>query len=463
MLELGHIRKAYFAGIGGIGMSAIARYFKALGITVCGYDRTATELTRALEREGMQIWYDDDPALIPQGIDLVVFTPAIPASHRGLQHFRAQGYPLYKRAEVLGLISRNRRCVAIAGTHGKTSTSSLCAHLMRASGVDATAFVGGLALNLGGNYAPGSSEWVVVEADEFDRSFLHLRPEAACINSTDPDHLDIYGDHQTMLEGFADFAALTNPKGLLLLRDGIALPPRPLPAHTLRFGIDAGDICASNLRAEQGYMAFNLHLPDFAGVNARRYAGLRMTFPGRYNVENAAAAIALALYSGADPEAIPEALLQFAGVKRRFEFVYRNADRVMVDDYAHHPTELRAAIEAMRALFPDMRLTGVFQPHLFSRTRDFAEGFAQALDLLDECVLLDIYPARELPIPGVSSDMIAERMRRRPARLSPKERLPEYIAAHPPEALIMLGAGDIDTLVQPVLDIIRKQSFDTTS
>lgn len=261
MLELSNIRKAYFLGIGGIGMSAIARYFSTLGIAVCGYDRTATELTRALEREGMQIWYDDDPALIPHGIDLVVLTPAVPASHRGLQYFRERGYPIRKRAEVLGLISRNRRCIAIAGTHGKTSTSSLCAHLMRACGVDATAFVGGLALNLGGNYAQGSSEWVVVEADEFDRSFLHLRPEAACINSTDPDHLDIYGDHNAMLEGFADFAALTNPQGLLLLRQGIALPPRSLPAHTLRFGIDAGDICALNLRAERGYMASTSDCP----------------------------------------------------------------------------------------------------------------------------------------------------------------------------------------------------------
>lgn len=441
------MKTIYFIGIGGIGMSALARYYQRRGATIYGYDRTETPLTRALASEGMHIHYTDDVRLIPAQTDMVVYTPAVPASHGELQWFRTNGYPVYKRAEVLGLISREKRALAVAGTHGKTTTSSLVAHLLRAGGVDATAFVGGLALNLGGNYAEGSSDWVVVEADEFDRSFLHLHPEVAILNSIDPDHLDIYGTPEALRQAYATFAAQVKPDGLLLMQADIDLP-KGRNAQT--FGIEKGDYSAQNLRVEDGWMVFDLQTP------ALRFDSLRMAFPGIYNVSNATAAIAAALYAGAPADRIAPSLAEYKGVHRRFEFMLRTEPVVFIDDYAHHPAELESVIQAIRALYPDRRLTGVFQPHLFSRTRDFADGFAAALDKLDSALLLDIYPAREEPIPGVDSRMILDRMTLADRRLVSKAALPVEIAQRRPELLVTLGAGDIDALVQPLSETLKK-------
>ncbi|MDX2136307.1 MAG: UDP-N-acetylmuramate--L-alanine ligase [Saprospiraceae bacterium] len=441
------MKTIYFIGIGGIGMSALARYHQRRGATIYGYDRTETPLTRALASEGMHIHYTDDVHLIPDQVDMVVYTPAVPASHSELQWFRANGYPVYKRAEVLGLISREKRALAVAGTHGKTTTSSLVAHLLRAGGVDATAFVGGLALNLGGNYAEGNSEWVVVEADEFDRSFLHLHPEVAILNSIDPDHLDIYGTPEALRDAYARFAGQVSPDGLLLMQADIDLPKA---GNVKTFGIEKGDYRAQNLHVEDGWMVFDLQTP------ALLFDGLRMAFPGIYNVSNATAAIAAALYAGAPADQIAPALAAYKGVHRRFEFILRTASVVFIDDYAHHPAELESVIQAIRALYPNRRLTGVFQPHLFSRTRDFVEGFAAALDKLDSALLLDIYPAREEPIPGVDSQMILDRMTLTDRSLVSKAALTTEIAQRRPELLVTLGAGDIDALVQPLSETLKK-------
>jgi UDP-N-acetylmuramate--alanine ligase len=462
-LKLGDIHTIYFLGIGGIGMSALARYFRGHGAEVYGYDRTETDLTRALEREGMHIHYDEDPRLIPAGVDLVVYTPAVPADHAGLVHFRHHGFPVIKRAEVLGIISRSKRTIAIGGTHGKTSTSSLTAHLVRAGGIDATAFVGGLALNLGGNFVEGTSDWVVAEADEYDRSFLHLQPEIAVINSIDPDHLDIYGSAEAVAEAYGQFAAQVKPGGTLLYKHGLALPVPATSvaaptlsaedsatevagtAGTWTFGIGAGDYQASNLRVEKGWSVFDLQTPRHGVLK-----GLRQRFPGRHNVENACAAIAAALTAGVPKGRIRAALAGFKGVKRRFEYIVRRPDLVFIDDYAHHPAELEATIQAARSLFPGRRLTGVFQPHLFSRTRDFADGFARALDGLDECLLLPIYPAREEPLPGITSELILQKMQLKSRRTVEKKELLDTLKEKDLDVLLTMGAGDIDTLVKPI-------------
>lgn len=431
--------RIYFIGIGGIGMSALARYYKRKGAEIYGYDRTETPLTRALASEGMHIRYDEHTDHIPEGIDFCVYTPAIPTSHLVWQWFsRHPQIPMYKRAQVLGMISREKRTLAVAGTHGKTTTSSMLAHILRSTGVDATAFVGGLALNLGGNYAEGGSDWVVVEADEFDRSFLHLHPEVAILNSIDPDHLDIYGTPEAIRAAYAQFTSQVHPDGCLLQQVDVDLPRRP---QTRTFGIGKGDYCADNLRVERGWMVFDLKGPGVHMPN------LRMAYPGHYHVLNATAAIAAALWAGGDAARIPLALENYTGVRRRFEYVLKTPACVFIDDYAHHPTELEAVIQAVRTLYPDRHLTGVFQPHLFTRTRDFADGFAAALDKLDSAILLDIYPARELPIEGVSSRMIQDRMSLSDRVLVGKADLPGEIARRKPELLLTLGAGDIDALI----------------
>lgn len=444
MLDLQDIKRLYFIGIGGIGMSAIARYFLQRGVDVHGYDRTSTELTRALEAEGMQVHYDEDVDKIPAGVDLVVYTPAVPTSLAEYQYFLNQGTPIKKRAEVLGIISRGMKTVAIAGTHGKTTTSSLTAHLLRSTGVDCTAFLGGIARNFESNYVLGSSEWVVVEADEFDRSFLHLHPDIASIMSMDADHLDIYGDAETLLNtGFKAFAKQIKPGGTLWLQHQLTTHfDAKTPYRS--FGVEGGDYQAHNIRVEKGYFVFDYLSPE------REIKGLRMPLPGRHNVENATVAMSIALQLGASDEALRSGLEAFRGVKRRFEIIYRDEEIAFFDDYAHHPTELNAAIGAARELFPAAKITGAFQPHLFSRTRDFAEGFAEALDGLDEIYLLDIYPARELPIPGVSSEMLVKLMRNPNVHLITKAELLPALQKNKPEVLLTLGAGDIDTLVEPI-------------
>lgn len=449
-MNFNDIKRIYFIGIGGIGMSALARYFKKHGADVHGYDRTETDLTRALAAEGMHVHYDDDVKFIPENIDLVVFTPAVPKDHKELNWFLERGFPVKKRAEVLGIISQAKRCIAIAGTHGKTTTSTMTVHLLRACGIDATAFVGGISLNLGSNFVEGSSDWVVVEADEYDRSFLHLQPTIAVINSTDADHLDIYGSAEEVERSYAQFAGQVKPEGQLLLGEQVWGRIQDIPAMKSSFGI-ASDWThrAKNVRVENGTMVF-----DFVSETLGTQENLRLAYPGLHNVRNAVAAIAVTLYAGGDAAKIPAALASFKGVKRRFEYIVNTPDLVYVDDYAHHPAELEAAISAAKMLWPDRKITGIFQPHLYTRTRDFAPEFAAALDGLDDCILLDIYPARELPIPGVTSAMIAGMMKNKNVTLTSKGELLNVLKTKKPEVLMTMGAGDIDTMIEPIKSLV---------
>lgn len=424
-------------------MSALARYFAGQGIVVHGYDRTATDLTRTLEAEGANIHYVEDVNQIPAKVDLVVYTPAVPASHKELVYFREQQIPMMKRAEVLGLISRDRRAIAIAGTHGKTTTSSILTHLLRSAEVDCTAFLGGIAMNYGSNYVAGQSDWVVIEADEFDRSFLHLEPELAVITSMDPDHLDIYGDHEQMLDtGFRAFAKKIRPQGSLWIQH--SFEPLLNLASAKTYGIDHGSVRASGVHVADGHFVFDYQ--DERGT----LQALKFPLPGRHNVENATAALAIARTLGAEESALRHGLESFRGIRRRFELIYRDGQTVFFDDYAHHPRELEAAIGAARELFPEREITGIFQPHLYSRTRDFAEGFAQALDKLDRVILLDIYPAREEPIPGVDADLIRSYMTSDQVLRGTKEQIPDLLGNDVPEVLLTLGAGDISDRVQPI-------------
>lgn len=452
-MRLDNIRSIYFIGIGGIGMSALARYFNGRGVRVAGFDRTETPLTAALVAEGIAVRYAPDVATLPQDVDLVVYTPAMSATHVELVWFREQGTPVYKRSEVLGVISEGMRAVAVAGTHGKTTTSTLTTHLLRSGGVDCNAFLGGVARNFESNFVAGSSDWVVVEADEFDRSFLTLHPEIATIMSMDADHLDIYGDVETLLEtGFLAFAKQIKPGGQLIVKKGLE-GYFPNAENLTTFGIEAGDVQATNIRVEGGYFVFDYRHGDVL------IAGLQHPHPGRHNIENALAAITVALALGVEAEAVRAGLLAFRGIGRRFEFHIRTQAVAYIDDYAHHPTELRAAIGAARELYPGRKLTGIFQPHLFSRTRDFAEDFAAALDTLDECLLLDIYPAREESIPGVDSAMLHRLMQNKNCRLMGKSEVLDTLAAMPVDVLLTLGAGDIDTLVQPITELLLAKTI----
>lgn len=438
-MKLEDIKKVYFIGIGGIGMSALARYFHGRGAEVHGYDRTETLLTKKLVEEGMNIHYTEDVNQVPEGVSLVVYTPAVPATHRELAYLREQGLPVKKRAEVLGIISRGMKTIAVAGTHGKTTTSSILTYLLRCGGIDCTAFLGGIAANFGSNFVEGKSDWVVVEADEFDRSFLHLSPNVAVILSMDADHLDIYGDPETLLEtGFRPFAAKVEKGGRLYIHHQWREQLGELP-FVESYGIGGGDYRSENVRVENGFFTFDYRSP------AHRIDGLQLAMPGRHNVENATAAMTVALQLGVGEQDIRVGLRTFRGIRRRFEVLYRSEDRAYIDDYAHHPSELKAAIGAARELFPGKRLTGIFQPHLYSRTRDFAGGFAEALDELDEPLLMEVYPARELPIEGVTAQWLLGKMKNPNKRLVSKANLMEAVERAHPEILLTLGAGDIDT------------------
>ena len=452
-MELKDVKSIYFIGIGGIGMSALARYFHSRGVRVAGYDRTETPLCQELAAEGMQIRYAEEVASLPE-VDLVVYTPAIPANQQELVYFQQLGTPVYKRSEVLGLISRGMRTIAIGGTHGKTTTTTLTTYLLRACGIDVNAFMGGISRNFATNYVNGQSEWVVIEADEYDRSFLRLDPDIAVIMAMDADHLEIYGDHAQMVEtGFRAFARKVKKGGSLLLRhdllhffEGV----QDIPVVET-FGIEQGMHRSDSLRVDdEGFFVFDYHSP-LANIT-----GLRHPHPGRHNVENATVAITIALLLGASPESVRAALPGFKGIARRFELIAQTPATVYVDDYAHHPVELAAAIDAARQRYHGRRITVVFQPHLFTRTRDLATEFAQALDQADEVILMEIYPARELPIPGVSADTIRRYMRNPNCRILGRAEVLDIIALNRPEVLLTLGAGDIDTLVGPIKALIEQ-------
>ena len=446
-INLKDIKTAYFIGIGGIGMSAIARFMNKRGIRVSGYDRTSTTLTKTLESEGMQIHYTEDVNAIPAATDLVVYTPAIPEKHAELQYLKGTDIPLMKRAEVLGLLSRSLKCIGIAGTHGKTTTSTMLTYLLREAGLDCSAFLGGIAKDFGSNYVEGNSDWLVVEADEYDRSFLHLNPTIGSILSADADHLDIYGDEEEILKGgFLAYAELVSD--VLMVNEKFIDKFNHLE-HVLSYGVDRGDWRAERVRVENGRFVF-----DFIGPGVE-WKDVETALPGRHNVENAVLALSIACRLGLKEEALRTALKGFKGIARRFERVFDRADVVYIDDYAHHPTELKAAIGAARELYPGRKISGVFQPHLFSRTKDFADGFAEALALLDRCYLLDIYPAREEPIEGIDSAFLFEKIDMEHKVLCSKKDFPEILEQDEKDVLLTLGAGDIDRLVEPIKNYLK--------
>ncbi len=447
------IHKVFFLGIGGIGMSALARWFRHESYPVAGYDKTPSPLTEELEKEGMQITFEDKVDSIPAEFTtipeevLVVWTPAIPKDSVLLNFFQAH-YQLKKRSEVLGMITRDLYTIAVAGTHGKTSTSSLIAHLLKSAGKPVVAFLGGITQNYQSNLIlPGKSKEdpiVVVEADEFDRSFLRLHPNEAVLTSADPDHLDIYGDESTILDGFRDFLRLLDKKGKLYLQShawyrlGENLGTS---AGIREYGLRSNSIHAENIIARPGSFQF-----DYIGIKAQ-IKSLELHIPGFHNVENALAAIAIAVDHGLTEEQIRAGIKSFRGVKRRFEIHSSAPGHIYIDDYAHHPEEIKACLSSVRAMYPTQRLTVIFQPHLFSRTRDFAAGFSESLSLADEVVLLDIYPARELPIPGVNSEMLLEGIKANKKTLINKDQVMDYLKESRPEVLVTMGAGDIDRLV----------------
>ena len=438
-------------------MSALARYFLYLGKEVAGYDRTSSLLTLGLELEGMEIHYEEDMTKVPSKEEkehvLVIYTPAIPNDHKELLYFRENDFTLYKRAKVLGLLTGDTRCIAVAGTHGKTSVSTMTAHLLKQSAIDCGAFLGGISRNFNSNLVlPDSkTEFRVVEADEFDRSFLHLSPTQAVITSMDADHLDIYGTHSSILETFNQFIRKIKPAGFLVYKKGLPIESEKYPSiKCMTYALEQkADFCGMNLQISNGGYLFDLHTPEEV------IKDFWLGYPGRMNVENAVAALAMALLAGANADELKKALAVYKGVERRFDVQYRDEQRVYIDDYAHHPEELNATISSVRELFPDKKITGIFQPHLFTRTRDFAEEFAKSLSMLDELFLLDIYPAREKPIEGINSQLIFKDVKLNQKVLCAKKDVLRILENHPIEVLITLGAGDIDGLVEPIKKMLE--------
>ncbi|MFZ2904744.1 MAG: UDP-N-acetylmuramate--L-alanine ligase [Cyclobacteriaceae bacterium] len=455
-MKLGNYHNIYFLGIGGIGMSALARWFMKSGLHVSGYDRTATALTAELQREGMAIHFEDAVSNIPNEViknkekTLVVFTPAIPKDHVEHNYLKAEGYTIMKRSEVLGLITKSYKTIGIAGTHGKTTTSSMVAHILKSAKKNMVAFLGGITTNYESNLVMegevNADTVVVVEADEFDRSFLRLFPEIAIVTSADADHLDIYGNHEAMLTSFRDYVKQIKNGGSLIIHESVEEKIASDLTHVTKhiYSMSRGQFFAGNITAHSGFFEF-----DLCGFGSQ-VERIRLGVPGFHNVENAIAASVAAHLSGVSMGNIKEALASFQGVKRRFEFVLKGRKVIFVDDYAHHPTEIEAFLKSMKSMYPRRKLTVIFQPHLFTRTRDFAEGFSKSLSIADELVLMDIYPARELPIPGVDSDLIFGDVTSKMKIRCSKNDLMEKLNALDIEVLATVGAGDIDTFVQAI-------------
>ncbi|MEP7239204.1 MAG: UDP-N-acetylmuramate--L-alanine ligase, partial [Ferruginibacter sp.] len=446
-------KRVYFLGIGGIGMSALARYFNINGVVVSGYDKTETLLTKKLEAEGIAIHFEDNIELIDKAAELVIFTPAVPKDHKELNYFLQNNYNLVKRSEVLGAITNSSYNICIAGTHGKTTTSTMVAHILRHSGYGCNAFLGGIAVNYDSNFWRSEKNVSVVEADEYDRSFLKLSPDVAIISSMDPDHLDIYGTAENMEQAFIDFSARIKPGGLLLSKYGLKrTDDLQAPEHlTFHLQNENASVYAANIKMINGSYQFDVLM---------QYWELRdvvLNMGGMHNIENMIAAISVAHYLEIDNDKIRKAVADFRGVKRRFEYIVKHDEQVMVDDYAHHPEELRALLSGAKALFPGKKCTVIFQPHLYSRTRDFVEGFAESLDLADEVILLPIYPARELPIAGVDSELILNKIKSNHKMVLDRTELLEWIKNNKTALLITAGAGDIDTLVEPIKNILNNR------
>ena len=443
----------YLVGIGGIGMSAIARYLKEEGNNVFGYDRVCTALTKELEHEGVEIVYEDDSSNIATlNVDEVIYTPAIPHDSAILRYVKEMGIPLFKRSEALGRITRKKKTIAVAGTHGKTTTAGLTAHILKNSHVGCSAFLGGISNNYSTNFLINhKSDYVVVEADEYDRSFLRLSPFFSLITSIAEDHLDIYGNLDNLEQAFIQFANLTDKNGRLFLKNNLPVKIEPeVPKTTYSLTDVDADYYASNIRVSEGAYYFDFHTPDNV------YHDMKMTYPGRHNIENAVASLSMALSLGVTECEFRGGLATFKGMKRRFDLRIKTDKTIYYDDYAHHPQEIEATIKSLKELYPDKRICGVFQPHLYSRTRDFAGEFAQSLELLDDIILLPIYPAREEPIEGITSDTILGKIRKSSKYYVEKDRLLPLLKTLQPELLVTLGAGDIDRFVEPITEMIRE-------
>lgn len=455
---MNNIESVYFLGIGGIGMSNLARYFLSKGKKVAGYDRTETPLTKDLVNEGAEIHYSDEINLIPEYCKnqencLIVYTPAIPADNREMQYFKENNFDMHKRAEVLGIITKSSKALCCAGTHGKTTTSSMLAHILKQSHLDTNAFLGGILKNYNSNLMlSDSSEFTVIEADEYDRSFHWLHPYMALITSVDPDHLDIYGTEEEYLKSFEHFTSLIQAGGTLVIKHNIKLSPKVKDGvQVFTYSHDKGDFHAENIKIGNGEIQFDFVTPK------ETIKGIHLGVPIKINIENSVGSMALAWLNGATADELRQAMKTFQGAKRRFDFLLKTDKLVMIDDYAHHPDELAASITSVKELYPDKKLTGIFQPHLYSRTRDFAPEFAKSLSLLDELILLDIYPAREKPIEGVTSKMIFDKVTCPKILCKKDELLPLLDKKDDIEVLLTIGAGDIDQLLTPIKELLESK------
>jgi len=448
--KLNDIQKIYFIGIGGIGMSALARYFKAKGIEVAGYDKTSTPLTRELEASGMSIHYEERVDLILKDADAVVYTPAIPAQHAELVYYREHNYTVVKRSDVLQWITESSFNICVGGTHGKTTVTSMIAHLLRHSGYGCNAFLGGIAANYNTNFWSSENNVVVVEADEYDRSFLKLVPDVAVITAMDPDHLDIYGTPEEVVNAFIQFTQKLKPGGCLVSKYGMARGNELKAAHhfTYSFENTEADVYATDIKVKNGSYGFDVVNKSWTISNIVLHMG------GLHNIENCVAAITIAKYLDIDDEKIKAAVADFKGVRRRFEYALKNENHILIDDYAHHPEELRALISGVKSIFGKEKIVLVFQPHLFSRTKDLADEFAQSLDMADEVILLPIYPARELPMEGVTSELLRDKMTIAKKQVLDKDEMKQWVSDNQPKLIVMAGAGDIDALVQPVKELL---------
>ncbi|MDD5894731.1 MAG: UDP-N-acetylmuramate--L-alanine ligase [Prevotellaceae bacterium] len=460
-MELKDIKAVYFVGAGGIGMSAIARYFLNKGIVVAGYDKTKTTLTIQLEKEGMLVHYEENVDDIPQACKskdscLVIYTPAIPSEHKELAYFRENNFEIEKRAQVLGTLTRTHKGLCVAGTHGKTTTSTMCAHIMHQSHIDCNAFLGGISKNYSTNYILSDSDYVVIEADEFDRSFHWLRPWASVITSTDPDHLDIYGTKEAYLESFRHYSTLIQPGGALVIRKGLEMKDEIQDGVArYEYSRDEGDFHAENVIIDNGEITFDFISP------IENVKGVRLGQPIPINIENGVAAMAMAQLAGCTANELRSGMETYKGVDRRFDFKIKTGSLVFLSDYAHHPQEIYQSAKSIRELYRDKKITALFQPHLYTRTRDFYKDFARSLSLLDEVVLCDIYPAREQPIPGVSSRLIYDNLEPQVKKeMISKEQVLDYVNNHDFEVLVVLGAGDLDNYVPDIEKVLRSKIKD---
>lgn len=452
-MDVRNLSKVYFIGIGGIGMSAIARFFNERGVNVQGYDRTSTELTQKLESEGINVHYVDDINLIDKEVELVIYTPAIPQNHKQLSWYREHSYPVYKRSDVLQWITQSFFSITVAGTHGKTTISTMISYLLRETGFGCNAFLGGVSVNYDSNYWSSSNQVAVIEADEYDRSFLKLQPDIAVLTAMDADHLDIYGTVEEMENAFIQYTNNIKYNGILVVKHGLKKEKELSGTQKVSYSLqnDFADSYAMNIRQHQGGYFFDI--VNKYGV----MQGVQLNIGGMHNVENAVAAITVAQMLEIDQVQIKEVMSGFKGVKRRFEYILKNESIVYIDDYAHHPEELASLIKSAKLLFPERKCVIVFQPHLFTRTRDFADGFAYSLDMADQIILLDIYPARELPIEGVTTQMIVNKMANPAHTIMSKEALLDFVKINPLDLLITAGAGDIDQLIKPIKEILENK------